>query len=229
MKKYLWIILIVGILAVGGFAFFYFSKDRFNSTSPYTAEKSIYNTTSDNINTNNAINDDTYNNTNVSEPSEKAVTTVEKEISTFSTKIQNKKDSNRQGNIAITCSALTNTIVEPGKTFSFCDVVGESTEEKGYKEANVIVQGVETKGLGGGNCQVSSTLYNAVLAAPELTVVERHAHSAPVPYIEEGKDAAISYGSHDFKFKNNSDSQIKIIAENTPDNITIKLIKLIKE
>ena len=222
MKKYLWIIFIVVTLIVGGFLFFHFSKERFNFTAPYTAEKSIYNTSYDNNSSNNAITD----NTSSTEPPKK---TVEKEISTFSTKIQNKKDSNRQGNITITCSALTNTIVKPGETFSFCNVVGESTEEKGYKEANVIIQGVETKGLGGGNCQVSSTLYNAVLAAPELAVVERHAHSAPVPYIEKGKDAAISYGSHDFKFKNNSDSQVKIIAENTTDNITIKLIKLIKE
>lgn len=222
MKKYLWIILIIAILVVGGFAFFFFSKDLFNSPSPYTAEKSIYNTNSDNSSINNSVIDNTYKNTNVSEPSEK-------EISSFSTKIQNKKDSNRQGNITITCSSLNNTIVDPGKTFSFCNVVGDSTKEKGYKEANIIVQGVETKGLGGGNCQVSSTLYNAVLAVPELAIVERHAHSAPVPYIEEGKDAAISYGSHDFKFKNNSNSQIKIVAENTPDNITIKLKKLIKE
>jgi len=81
-----------------------------------------------------------------------------------------------------------------------------------------------------GNCQVSSTLYNAVLAAStDLEVVERHPHSAPVPYIEEGKDAAISYGSHDFKFKNNTNSNIRIVAENTTNSITIKLIKLIKE
>lgn len=221
MKKYLWIILIVGILGFGIFSFFYFSKKHFNFASPYSAEKSIYNTTSNNSNT-----DDT---TNSYEPSKTISKFVEKEISTFSTKIQNKKDSNRQGNITITCSALTNAIVNPGEIFSFCDIVGESTKEKGYKEANIIVKGVETKGLGGGNCQVSSTLYNAVLAAPELEVIERHPHSAPVPYIAEGKDAAISYGLHDFKFKNNSSSQIKIIAENTPDNITIKLIKLIKE
>jgi len=122
---------------------------------------------------------------------------------------------------------LNNSIVKPGETFSFCDTVGPSTVERGYKEANVIIQGTETKGLGGGNCQVSSTLYNAVLAVPnELEVLERHPHSAPVPYIEEGKDAAISYGSHDFKFKNNTDSDIKIVAENTTDSITIKLIKI---
>lgn len=215
MKKYWWLALILIFSLISGILFFVYNNNS-NNNPNYSAEKADFNTTltntSDNI-------------INTPKPS----SVVEKEIASFSTKIQNKKDSNRQGNITITCSALTNTIVKPGETFSFCDVVGESTKEKGYKEANVIIQGIETKGLGGGNCQVSSTLYNAVLAAPELEVVERHPHSAPVPYIEEGKDAAISYGSHDFKFKNNSNSPIKVVAENTPDNITIKLIKLIKE
>jgi vancomycin resistance protein YoaR len=227
MKKYWWIALILVICIIGGVAFFIY-KNNSNNTPNYSAEKTDFNTTLNNTSNNTSNTTLTHTLDNITN-TPKTSSITEKEISSFTTKIQNKKDSNRQGNISITCSALTNTIVEPGKTFSFCDVVGESTSEKGYKEANVIIQGVETKGLGGGNCQVSSTLYNAVLAAPELEVVERHPHSAPVPYIEEGKDAAISYGSHDFKFKNNSDSQVKVIAENTPDNITIKLIKLIKE
>lgn len=223
MKKYWWIALILILGIIGGITFFVYNNN-FSNTPNYLANKTDLNTTL-NHTTDNTSNTTLDNITNVSKTS----SVVEKEIGSFSTKIQNKRDSNRQGNITITCSAITNTIVKPGKTFSFCDIVGESTVDKGYKEANVIIQGVETKGLGGGNCQVSSTLYNAVLASPELEVIERHPHSAPVPYIEEGKDAAISYGSHDFKFKNNSDSEVKIVAENTPDNITIKLIKLIKE
>ena len=155
-----------------------------NQNSDYSAQKG-----SSNNNSANAINFTTNNLSSL-----KPKTPVEKEISTYSTIIKNKRDSNRQGNITITCSALNNTIVKSGETFSFCDTVGPSTEERGYKIANVIIQGAETKGLGGGNCQVSSTLYNAVLAIPnELEVVERHPHSARVPYIEEGKDAAISY------------------------------------
>ena len=59
-------------------------------------------------------------------------------------------------------------------------------------------------------------------------MIERHPHSAPVPYIEKGKDAAISYGSHDLKFKNNTNSNIKIVAENTADRITVKLIEILK-
>lgn len=80
----------------------------------------------------------------------------------------------------------------------------------------------------GGNCQISSTLYNAVLAYNELEIIERHPHSREVPYIEKGKDAAVSYGSYDFKFKNNSDSTIRIYASNTPDDISIRLVKLVR-
>ena len=182
MKKYVWIILLVAALAIGAIIYFYNSNSESNSN--YSAEKSSLN------NVTNNIANSTSNNTSTNT----IKTTTEKEIATYFTKIQNKKDTNRQGNITITCSALNNAIVKPGETFSFCDTIGQSTIDKGYKEANVIIQGTETKGLGGGNCQVSSTLYNAVMAAPnELEVVERHAHSAPVPYIEEGKDAAVSY------------------------------------
>ena len=223
MKKYIWIIFLIVALVVGGIVYFYNSNSK--SDSNYSAERSSANNNTNEqsnfVNITNSISNNTSTNTQK--------TTTEKEIASFSTKINNKKDLNRQGNITITCSALNNTIVKAGKTFSFCDTVGESTIDRGYKEANVIIQGNEVKGLGGGNCQVSSTLYNAVLAAPnELEVVERHPHSAPVPYIEEGKDAAVSYGFHDFKFKNNTNYNIKIIAENTADNITIRLIKIPK-
>lgn len=202
MKKSVWIMVLVAILIVGGIVYFYKSKN--NSGSNYSAEKSslnkVSNTTNSTNNTSNSISNNTSNSTsnnvatNNTTNSTITKTTVEKEIASYSTKIQNKKDTNRQGNITITCSSLNNTIVKAGETFSFCNTVGQSTIDKGYKEANVIIQGTETKGLGGGNCQVSSTLYNAVLVVPnELEVVERHAHSAPVPYIEEGKDAAVSY------------------------------------
>ena len=149
---------------------------------------------------------------------------VETEISSFSTKIHNK-DSERQNNITITCQNLNGTEVQPGQTFSFCDIVGKATSAKGYQEADVYVEGKKEQALGGGNCQVSTTLYNAVLQIPELEVVERHKHSGHVPYIEEGKDA-VAYGSYDFKFKNNSDSVIKVIMENTTNNVTAKIIKI---
>lgn len=147
------------------------------------------------------------------------------EIANFSTIIHNK-DEERQNNISITCKNLSTKEVHPGETFSFCDTVGKATHAKGYEEADIYVEGKKEQGLGGGICQVSTTLYNAVLQVPELEVVERHQHSGHVPYVQEGYDAAIAYGSYDFKFKNNTNNVIKIIVENTVDNITVKLIKI---
>lgn len=69
-------------------------------------------------------------------------------------------------------------------------------------------------------------MYNAVLAVPDLVVTERHEHSNYVPYIQKGMDAAVAYGSYDFKFRNNSPSDIKIIAETTEDSITTKLVSI---
>ena len=165
-------------------------------------------------------------NTNIESNANKTtVIKKETEIANFSTKIYNK-DEERQNNIGITCRALSTKEVQPGEIFSFCDTVGKSTTAKGYQEADIYVDGKKEQGLGGGNCQVSTTLYNAVLKVPELEVVERHKHSGHVPYIEEGKDAAVSYGAYDFKFKNNSNNVIKIVMENTADNITAKIIKI---
>ena len=149
---------------------------------------------------------------------------IEKEIAMFTTKIYNK-DEHRQNNITITCRTLSGKEIQPGETFSFCDIVGKATHEKGYEEADIYVDGKKEQGLGGGNCQVSTTLYNAVLQIQELEVLEKHEHSGKVPYIEKGKDAAVSYGAYDFKFKNNTDGIIKIIMENTPDSIIAKIIK----
>lgn len=78
----------------------------------------------------------------------------------------------------------------------------------------------------GGNCQVSSTLYNAVLAIPTLEVIERHEHGKDVTYVPEGKDAAVSYGSLDFKFKNNNDYKLKINIVTDDKNITTTILKV---
>ena len=149
----------------------------------------------------------------------------EKEIAAFSTKIYNK-DSARQNNISITCSTLNGTIVKNGETFSFCNTVGQATSNKGYQKADIFDKdGNKKKGLGGGNCQISTTLYNAVLPVPSLVVTERHAHSNYVPYIERGKDAAVAYGSYDLKFRNDSGKDIKILAEASPNAVTVKIVQ----
>lgn len=222
MKKYIWLIVVIIILVGGGFLF-YFLNNKDDNSNNYNASKSGSNISLD-YSSNNSKDDNSTNSTSIEPP-----TFVEQDVASYSTVIKNKVDTNRQQNISLTCSFLNGAEVKPGDTFSFCDTVGKATTDRGYLEANIIVDGNEIKGLGGGNCQISSTLYNAVLAFPELEVVERHPHSADVPYIEKGKDAAVSYGSHDFKFKNNSDSIVKIYASNTTDDITIRLVKLVKE
>lgn len=221
MKKII-IGLIAIVLIVGGGIWWWNStrnaenKGQANiNTSNYQAERSSTNT---NQNTN--INTNVNTNTNATK-----VTKKETEIAQFSTKIYSKAPE-RQNNVGITCKTLSSKEVQPGETFSFCDTVGKSTTEKGYQKADIYVDGKKEQGLGGGNCQVSTTLYNAVLNVPELEVVERHEHSGHVPYIQKGKDAAVSYGAYDFKFKNNTSNVIKIVMENTEENITAKLIKI---
>lgn len=151
----------------------------------------------------------------------------EAEVASYSTIIKDKS-SGRLTNIQITCSTLNGTIIEPGETFSFCQTVGKPTAERGYQEASVIINHKTEKGIGGGNCQVSSTLYNAVLAVPGLKVTERHEHGKDVTYVPEGKDAAVSYGSLDLKFRNETGSRLRIDATTDNSSIVIKIIQLSK-
>ena len=150
----------------------------------------------------------------------------EKELASAQTKIYTK-EKERQNNISITISTLNDTTIEPGETFSFTQTVGKATEEKGYQEADIFDKdGNKIKGLGGGNCQVSTTLYQAVKKVDGLSITEKHEHSNDVPYAKKGNDAAVAYGSIDFKFKNNTENRIKIHAENTKDNITVTLYQI---
>jgi len=123
-----------------------------------------------------------------------------------------KKLKNRSLNLGIAAAALDGAEVAAGGVFSFNETVGVATWAKGYRPAKIFVKGREEKGIGGGVCQLSSTLYNAVLGAG-LEVVERHPHSKRVYYVEEGKDATIYYGKVDFKFKNNLGKAVRIEAK----------------
>ncbi|MBE5819241.1 MAG: factor for cell wall maintenance or synthesis YoaR [Clostridiales bacterium] len=176
----------------------------------------------DSDNSNNTNN----NNTSATRISSKEKQPVEEEISTFSTIIY-IKDENRQNNLTLACSQLNGTIVRNGETFSFCDTLGPAKPEDGYQKADTFDRdGDIFQEYGGGKCQVSSTLYNAVLNIPNIEILERHPHSGDVDYVEEGKDAAVAYGSVDFKFSNNTGYDIKIQASNTPDNVNISIIKI---
>lgn len=119
--------------------------------------------------------------------------------------------SNRTNNLKLACAAINGTIVMPGEVFSFNRTVGERTEAKGYKEAIAYVGGASVPELGGGVCQVASSIYYAVLQA-DLKTVERAAHIYLVDYVPYGMDATIYWGSHDYKFENNSPYPIKIEA-----------------
>ncbi len=114
----------------------------------------------------------------------------------------------RNVNIETAARAINNYLLLPGEIFSFNDAVGPRTAARGYEPAPIIVGNIIVPGLGGGICQVSSTLYNAVLEA-ELEVVERYPHSLPVGYVPPGRDATVS-DYLDFKFCNNSDHFVLI-------------------
>ncbi len=116
----------------------------------------------------------------------------------------------RAENIRLATRALDYYLVAPGQVFSFNRTVGPTTAERGYKPAPIIVGGSIVLGLGGGICQVSTTLFNAVDYAG-LEVVERHLHSKPIGYVPRGRDATVSHHL-DFKFRNTSNRYILIRA-----------------
>ena len=109
------------------------------------------------------------------------------------------------------------------KNFRFVVPLAKHHQAKDEKKADVIVNKQIVQAIGGGMCQVSTTLYNAVLGVPGLEVTERHSHDKPVNYVESGKDATISYGTLDFKFVNKTGNKIKIIASNDENTVTIKI------
>ncbi|WP_461369640.1 VanW family protein [Candidatus Darwinibacter acetoxidans] len=138
--------------------------------------------------------------------------------SSFTTRFDlSKKD--RVHNIKLAASTLDGCIVAPGELFSLNHIVGDTTPEKGYREAPVIVGEELLPGYGGGLCQISSTLYNAALLA-NLEIVERHNHNLTVPYLPPGRDATIAYGARDLKFRNSSGQHILINAGVKNDALT---------
>lgn len=121
-------------------------------------------------------------------------------ISYFSTSFAGSA-ANRISNIELAAKAINGTLLMPGESFSFNETVGERTKERGYKEAGVIVGDKLESGLGGGICQVSSTLYAALLHT-EIKAFGRINHTLPLGYISKGLDATVDWGNIDFKFKN---------------------------
>lgn len=129
-------------------------------------------------------------------------------IGSFSTQF-NITQTNRNKNIQIASGKINGTLLLPGNEFSTHETIGPVETENGYVDAPIIVGGKLEPGVGGGVCQIATTLYNAVLVA-ELEVVERRNHSLPVAYVEMGRDATISGEAIDFQFKNNMEFPIYI-------------------
>lgn len=241
MKNKIWIfIILAAIILIGIGTYFYFSNNN-NPNSNYEASKTSTNESNENS-TNSEQSKDSQNNVagsdsqnekpkteEAKEPQQEAQKQPqykEEQIATFSTKIYSS-DKSRQNNIKITCNTLNNTTVKNGSTFSFCSTVGMATTSKGYQKADIYDnKGNKKKGLGGGNCQVSTTLYNAVLNVQSLAVTERHEHSNNVPYVKKGKDAAVAYGSYDFKFKNNTGNDIKIKSSTDGKSVTTTIFSV---
>ena len=207
MKNILWIFIL--LILIFGIVFFAF-KGNNNNNDSYIAERTV----SENNNINKNI--------NVSDKKEK----VEEKLAEFSTRLPNDTKA-RDDNIKLACKKLNGSVVKSGETFSFWDNLGCPTKEGGYEKAKTFTSdGEVTQSYGGGVCQISTTIYNAVLKVNGLEVKERYEHSRDVPYIEDGKDAAVSYNSADLKFKNTLDYDIKIEAEVKNRKVKIKLIRI---
>ena len=134
----------------------------------------------------------------------------------------------RKNNIKLAVSALNNCEILPNEEFSFNDIIGKRTLDKGYKEANIIKDGTFVKGVGGGVCQVSTTLYNALLLSG-IDVTEAHKHTLPVSYVPPALDAMVSWGSADLKFTNKTNLPIYIVAQANGQKITFKIFGDTKE
>lgn len=147
-----------------------------------------------------------------------------KVIGTFTTTTTSNKDRNT--NISLASTALDGLVIKPGEEFSFNNTTGNRTLEKGYRPAGAYLNGKLVEEPGGGVCQVSSTLYNAVIFAG-LETTERHAHSFEPSYVTPGEDAMVSYDGYagpDMKFINTSDVAIVIRAKLVDQKLTASIV-----
>ena len=145
-------------------------------------------------------------------------------LGTYSTTFSTS-NVNRSTNIRLATKKINGTVIMPGETFSYNQVVGKRTAAAGFKSAAVYAGGEVTTGIGGGICQVSSTLYNSVLLA-NLEIVERYNHGFNPGYVPAGRDATVSWGGPDFKFKNSRNYPVKIVANVSGGKISIQIFGL---
>ena len=134
----------------------------------------------------------------------------------------NPGNKGRTTNVLLATDFCNGVILMPGDVFSYNDTVGPRTYERGFKDATIYVGNSAEDGVGGGICQVTSTIYYAALRA-DLKIVERYAHSREVTYVPKGEDATVAWGSKDFKFENNTGFPMKVVTSHKSNNLTVKL------
>ena len=148
-------------------------------------------------------------------------------LSTFYTTYA-ASNKNRTTNLVLAANKINGTVLMPGEVFSYNKVVGERTISAGYKEAPIYVSGQVVDGLGGGICQITSTLYNAVVYA-NLEIVQRTNHQFVPSYVTASRDATVVYGAIDFQFKNNRNYPIKLVCSVSGGVATFKIFGMKQE
>ena len=161
----------------------------------------------------------TRNTVNVTDTDLKPLNTV---LASFTTEYDPNNES-RTHNIQLASDKINGTLIKPGATFSFNGVVGERTAEAGYDDAPVMIDGKLVPGIGGGICQVSSTIFNTALLSG-MNIIERTPHFEPVGYIPAGRDATVAWGYLDFKFKNPYQQSVYILSVMNHGTLTIYII-----
>ena len=141
----------------------------------------------------------------------------------FQTPYQGEDDNNRNTNLGLACAAINGVILLPGEEFSYNDTLGERTAAAGYKPAGTYVNGLTVDTIGGGICQVSSTLYYCTLLA-DLKIIERWPHGYISTYTDPGMDASVTWPTADLHFANNTGYPIKIEAYRADGNVTVRLL-----
>ncbi len=141
-------------------------------------------------------------------------------LASFSSKTSS--DNDRNNNIALAAQAISGKTLMPGETLSFNESTGQRTVEKGYRGAPAIAGGVLIDDVGGGVCQVSSTLFNAAALAG-MTIVDRSPHAWPVSYVDKGLDATVNWPNLDFKFRNDKDTPVFLIAHYEKRQMTVEV------
>ncbi len=149
------------------------------------------------------------------------------QLSTFTTRYD-VSDKDRTTNLEIACKKINGTVLLPGEIFSYNKTLGARTASSGYKNAKIYESGKVVDGIGGGICQISSTLYNSVLLA-NLEIVERRNHQFVTSYVGPGRDATVVYGMTDFKFKNTRKYPVRVVATAKNGIATVSIYGLKEE